>query len=320
MADRKLKLILSGISTLFPAPPLDGETPPDRAYVLMAANYTEATNALGGKVPQHFPFIYVPQSALVGPVPPPKAVVNDDKLGPCNLYVLDNARVKLEPPPPPGVSYFSDHRLPLSDRPGSDDVAPENDIRWLADLREIVPGHSLMASVDPRKEAVGPEVAAVVELSGGTIKAGFPCKSVQPKKFKDATGRVVDVKPTHVLPNEFFVEMTYPAVMEVTLRLTPLRDGAPSGVAGNALVVRLPEKGVLEIHMGNDTVEEAKLATSFERCNARRRPDGEPVIIRRDDDFDLHYGLLGIPPNLRPLPQNDPHQTQFDGCKPATTP
>jgi hypothetical protein len=321
MADKTLRLVFSGISTLYPPPSANGDPPPDRAYVLMAANYLERRNASGGIVPPHFPFIYVSRSLLADPIPAPADVVDDDKLGPCHVYFLDNARVTLDPAPPLGVSYYRKPELPLSDRPGSEDVAPEDDIRWLADLRDIVRGHSaLKPTASPTAAAIGPEVAAIVEVSGGMLKAKFPCKSVQPKTFADEKGNPVPGDP-HVLANEFFIDIPYHNDGQVTLRVTPLRnDMPPTGLQGNALVLKWPENGELVIRMGNDTKEEAKLANSFERCNARLQPNGEPVVIVQDDDFDLHYPLIDLPDGAaRPLPQNDPHQTQFDGCKPATT-
>jgi hypothetical protein len=322
MADKKLKIVFSGISTLFPGPPRTrGETPPEKAFVLMAANYDNAIeNDWKAIVEPHFPFVYVPESLLVGPISEPADRVEDEKLGTCNIYFLENARVTLEPPPADKLRYYVDPEHDLGERPGSDDVADENDIRWLADLRDLLPPEHTPLRSHP--DAPGPEMSAIVELPGGTLKAGFSCKSVQAQSFRAANGCAVPgIK--RVLAGEFSIEMTYPeSTRQVKLRLRPVRmDAFLSGIALNELTLRWPKNGApLVIRMGNDTKLEARLAASHKRCDARvRSSTGEPILRPRDDDFFLHYQLLNVPDGAaRPLPQAGPHQTSGDGCKPGT--
>src|SRR5437763_11271350 len=101
MADKILRIIFNGISTLRPGPPQKkDEPPPEKAFVLMAANYKRITNDWDAPVEPHFPFVYVPESLLHGLISEPDDRVEDEKLGTCNIYYLDNARVTLDPPPP----------------------------------------------------------------------------------------------------------------------------------------------------------------------------------------------------------------------------
>src|SRR6266480_600153 len=191
MADKILRITFNGICTLTPPPPREGDDKVDKAFVLMAANRNARKNDWGSTVEQHFPFIYVPVSFLAKPIPPPDATTTDDKLGACNIYFIDHARVVVDTAPTAGIGYFVDER-PLAERPGSDDVAPENDIRWVTDFRDILQGPArLRQTIDLSKSKFGPEVAVLVELKGGLLQAAFPCKSVQPKTFKDIQGNVV---------------------------------------------------------------------------------------------------------------------------------
>lgn len=321
MADKILRITFNGVSTLTPGPPQEGEDAPQKAYVLMAANRQRRRNEWEADIDPHSPFVYVPALALGGDVPLPAEAVVDDKLGPCNIYFFDHARVVFDPPPKPGITYFTDPTRPLKERPGSDDVAPEHDIRWLMDVRQVLPDAKLKAAADPSATALGPEVAAVVELGGGVLKANFPCKTAQPKTFRDRKGgRVEGFK--RVLAAEFFIEMRFDEnTPAVALRLEPLRgpDGErPAGIAGDVLILRWGDRTTIDLRIGNDTRPETRALVSFKRCDVRTRDvNGQPVAVPRDDDFDMHYDLLDIPGGIRPLPQNGPHQTQFDHCSPA---
>jgi hypothetical protein len=265
--------------------------------------------------------MYVPVSALGPNAPPPGDSVDDRVLGPCNLYFLDNARVKIDPLPMPGLQYFTDGK-PMFERPGSSDEASEHDIRWLADFRDILSAKTVQLKPDttPTATSIGSELAAVVELTGGTLKANFPCKSVQPQTFQDVKGNVVP-GINRVLASEFFIEMRYPAnTSTVTLLVTPLRNDQPvTGLAGGALALKWPEDrdGTLVVRMGNDTQKEARLATSPMRCDARaKNDDGTPLLRPHDTDFDLHYDLF---PDGTPhfLPHANARQISVDGCKPG---
>lgn len=317
MADKILKIIFSGISTLSPGPPRNKDETPNKAFVLMAANYEARKNDWDATIEPHFPFVFVPESFLEGP-PEPDEQIEDEKLGTCNIYFLKDVRVTFDPTPEEKLHYHIDREHDLGERPGSDDVADENDIRWLADIRALLPPDQAPPRTSP--DAPGPEVAAVVELTGGTLKARFPCKSVQPQTFR-AVGRPTVPGIKRVLASEFFIEMKYPeATDHVNLQIRPLRMDAPTTDISLRLTLRWPKKvGELVVRMGNDTKPEARLAASPKRCDARvRSPEDAPILKPRDDDFFLHYELLNVPENgVRPLPQAGPHQTGGDGCKPA---
>jgi hypothetical protein len=327
MPDKILRITFNGISTLVPALPRSGTA--KKAFVLMAANRKPWPNQYNQTIEPHSPFVYVPVSALSGWIPPPADAVEDDHLGACNIYFISDARVVIDPPPSSkGIVYFIDDRPGRRfdkdvARPGSDDVISEHDVRWLMNVRDVAPDSKLKKSADPSAAHAGEEVAAIVQLDGGTIKANFPCKSVQPKTFKDAVkGEVKGFK--RVLASEFFIEMRYPArTRSVTLQLKPLRadpyEHPPSGIGGDELILSWGDKATIDVRMGNDPQAEARSLRSFRRCDARSRDvGGAPVAVPRDDDFELHYELLDISASGRPLPENGPHQTQFDGCSPAS--
>jgi hypothetical protein len=323
MPNKILRIFFSGISTLSPGPPKGKAKPPKKSFVLMAANRRPRKNDWNATVPKHSAYIFVPLANLAEPVPPPKGKpVIDEKLGRCHVYLIDHARVVLDRKPVQGIRYHIEKGKDLAERPGANNVASANDIRWLADFREIVPEHSgVRASLNPAAKSVGKEVSVVVELTGGTWKANFPCETVQPKTFKDAEGKIVK-GINRVLANEFFIEIPFPANVErVKLRLKPLRANTPpAGLGpGNELTLKWNGPDALEVRMGNDTEGEARVVTSTKRCDARffRGKYGEPVVVPRDDDFFLHYQIIDVPDGVGPLPQNGPQQTHFDGCVPG---
>jgi hypothetical protein len=319
MPGKTLRIIFNGISTLYPGVRRENGQETPNAFVLMAANRETRANDWEAPVDPHFPFVYVPESLLTGQISEPAERVDDEKLGRCNIYYLENARVVFDPTPPEALRYYIDEDHDLGERPGSDDVAREDDIRWLADLRDVLPPEHLPLKSDVN--APGPEVAAIVELTGGTLKARFPCKSVHPQTFRAAGGKPIPGLK-RVLASEFSIDMKYPeSTATVKLQLRPLRsDASMTGISLNELTLRWPAAGgPLTVRMGNDTKPETRLTTSVERCNARvRSVDGKPLLKPRDDDFFLHYELLKVPEQAaRPLPQAGPHQTLGDGCKPA---
>jgi hypothetical protein len=327
MPDKILRITFNGICTLVPGRPHKGDRKPKKAFVLMAANRKPRRNNWNAVIEPHSPFVYVPVSVLSGWVPPPADAVEDEHLGPCNLYFINDARVVIDPPPKQLIEYYVDTRRGRKfggtiQRPGSDDVVSEHDIRWLMEIRDVLPKSALKNTAKPSSKLVGEEVAAVVELAGGVLKANFPCKSVQPKTFKDAkSDEVAGFK--RVLATEFFIEMRFPHyIRSVHLIVKPLRDPKskpPTGIGGDILVLSWGDKSAIDIRMGNDTKSEARSLGSFRRCDSRSRDaEGRPVAIPRDDDFDLHYELLDMGGSSRPLPQNGPQQTQFDGCNPAS--
>lgn len=325
MADKILRITFNGVSTLTPGFPGDGKT----AHVLMAANRKTTKNAWSADVEPHAAFIYAPVRILGGDVPRPAESVIDDKLGPCNIYFIDHARVVFDPPPIGPIEYCvdPDANRKRGVRPGSSDVIRESDIRWLMDIGEILPDATVSAASDPRSATVGEDVAVVVDLPAGLLKANFPCKTAQPKTFRDPNAPSVPGFK-RVLAAEFFIEMRFREETEsVALRLQRLHprptdgspDHPPAGIAGDTLILRWGDRTTIDVRMGNDTRRETRALVSSKRCDIRTRDvNGQPVAIPRDEDFDLHYRMLTVAGNSRPLPQNGPHQTQFDHCSPAS--
>lgn len=315
---KTLTIKFNGISTLYPPPPRNGEPDPEKAFVLMAAN-DRKNNDWDAVLPDHFPFIFVPVSLIKKPIPTPDRTVTDDELGQCNVYFFNNGRVTIDPGSSAELIYHRNELLRIGERPGSDDVAREDDIRWVADFRDIfVVGPKLKTTAIPTAPLIGNEVAAIVELPRGTLKASFPCKSVQPKTFKAAADKPAVEGFKRVLASEFLIEVPYPEdTGTVNLTVEPLRRDLPRP-AIKKLVLQWQGNDTMVVRMGNDTEPEIRLAASLMRCDGRRE-NGNPLAIPRDDDFDLHYNLLELPADTpRPVPQAGPHQSSGDGCKPGT--
>jgi hypothetical protein len=327
MEDKTLRIIFTGIVTLTPGPPRYDDKPPDKAFVMMAANVDKKRgkrgkqiNDWGIEIAEHFPFVSVNCLGLDNP-PAPDDGPGRHNGGDC-IYYFRDARVKIEPPRRPKkirLEYFTDPTKPLADRPGSDDVAPPDDIRWLADIRDILQIESkppqLKKTADPNATYVDDNVAAIVDLDGGTLRASFPCDTLNPKTFIDKDNNVVPGL-RRVLASEFIIDIRYPKeTARVTLSFHKLRKGA--AVTGPAkLVLKWPVgRTTLEVRMGNDTKEEVRRLNTPQRCDPARQTG--PVLKPRDDEFDLHYNLMQIPPTVSPpLPSNDPHQCSSEGCKP----
>jgi hypothetical protein len=320
MAKKTLKITFNGICTLWPGPPRNGDKTPHEAFVIMPANpdskdkWGRSANEWGAPVPEHFPFVHVAASALVKQ-PPPDAVFGAG--GEHLIYFFPNARVRIDPgPEKEPLIYFTDPKRPLAERPGSDDVAPQDDIRWLADIRDVLADPpKLKPSSDPTSKSIGEEVAAIVNLVGGTLKANFPGDSVNAKTFVDVKGNVVPGLK-RVLADEFTIEIPYAETIEqVTLIFENLRGRTKN--LGKNLVLRWPDnETTLAIRMGNDPIDEMSRLDTESRFDPVRLVG--PVLKPIDDDFDLHYNLMDIPKDARVLPQNDVQQCSTEGCKPKT--
>jgi hypothetical protein len=329
MADKTLKITFSGICTLWPGPPRNGEKP-DKAFVIMPSNPQPDPKTLqrysefGARLPEHFPFVHVAASALVNPLPNPPL---PDAAFTCGggehfVYLFPDARVVIDPAPRPGtpIIYYTDPKgRPIGERPGSDDVAQQDDIRWLADIRDVLPDlqPQLKPAANPTGANIGKEVSAVVNLDGGTLKANFPGDSVNPKTFVDKNGEPAPGL-RRVLADEFTIEIPYPEeTTQITLIFENLRKGADDRLPEKKLMLRWREnKTTLELRMGNDPIDEVSKLDREDRFDPVKMIG--PVLKPRDDDFDLHYNLLDIPPGARFLPQNDIQQCSAEGCKPKT--
>ena len=223
------------------------------------------------------------------------------------------------------IEYFIDPKgRPLADRPGSENVAPPSDIRWLADIRDILPKAApLKKTANPAAPYVGKEVAAVVNLEGGMLRANFPSDTVHPKVFMNEAGKVVFQR---VLADEFIIDIPYPEETErVTLLFQKLRKGTASKKKKpvlkelKELVLKWPdEESKLVVRMGNDTKDEVRRLDTPEGLDPVRLIG--PVLKPRDNDFGLHYNVLAIPDGERLIPQTDIHQCRAEGCKPLMVP
>jgi len=316
---KTLRITFSGICTRVPGHPRSGDREPEQVFVLMpAARTLKLTEDKKDQIPQHHAFIYIPAANLKEP-PPPALFVDDERLGRTEVYLIDHARVRVRPRPPQQTIVHAVTDLPLAKRPGPKDVAPEFDVRWLADMRDILPPDGLSLQLNPTASDLNEEVAMIVELPAGTITANFPCKTVQPQRFRIpadppliAEDRVFGEE--RVFACEFIVAMEYPDDTEsVKLVLSPLSSDVPiDGIAAKELDLVWDTASTLDIRIGNDTLDEIVALRGIARCNAREMPRA------RDNDFDLHYLLLGGTTGPRPRPFNGNDQTMHNGCVPAS--
>jgi hypothetical protein len=328
MEHKTLRVIFTGIVTLTPGPPRDDHDKPTKAFVMMPANVRKPgktgtqTNDWRAKIARHFPFVSVNRLALHNPPPADDGPGRYDG-GDC-IYYFRDARVTIERPKRPKtipLVYITHPKLPLADRPGSADVAPPDDMRWLTDIRDFVEQPPpFKKTADPNQKYVDENVAGIVDLDGGgTLRASFPCATLNPKTFIDEKNRAVPGFE-RVLASEFYIDIPYPKeTATVTLSFTTLRKGKKFE-GPDKLVLKWPEgRERVDVRMGNDTKEEVRRLDTPYRCDPFRL--SEAVLKPRDDEFDLHFNLLQIPPNVfPPLPSNDPHQCSKEGCKPMMVP
>ena len=180
------------------------------------------------------------------------------------------------------------------------------DCRWIPDAREVVPGHdTLRPSVDPRNARIGKEVSLIVELNSGIIKAHMPCQNAQPRVFNQPSG----FAGPRVMASEFYCDVEYPdeatTVKLAFSQLNPLEE--LQGLTVRELVLQFGRSQMIEVRVGNDTMDEIVEMRSPARCDIADLPNAP------DNDFDLHYNLLTAGP-IRPLPLNGPRTSEHNGC------
>lgn len=306
MAARTLKVTFSGINTLTPAM-TDAST--TVAHVMMPARREDFPGDPQA-IPQHKAFVYVLERYVVSP-PNPADVLTDAATGETVLvYHLDHARAHFDPIPASPPRYFTDAGKPILERPGSSDVASAQDIRWMADLREIVPAANGFApGCDPSQPITADTLAMIVDVQSGIFKSNFPCATVQPQVFFAGLTRL-DIR-RRVYPQEFTVEMTYPAGSgDIRLVFEPLRAGiAMTGVDGGELVLRW-QNDRIDLRIGNDTTREISAIADRTRCDLPTE-SGPPM----PNDFVLHYNTVNLHPALaRPVPLRGTLHTEHNGC------
>lgn len=302
---KTLRITFSGICTIAPGIPRDGEETPETVYVMMPQARQPLQRPGSVWVVRHHAFLYVPD-VLLGPVPDPAFLVRDTTLGLCNVYLVDHARIRVTPAPENDILFFTTN-LPLGTRPGGPGSAPMEDCRWLPDARDVLaPGNDVLQSgLDPRRSSIPKDVSMIVELDGGTIRANVPCENVQPRNFVPPG----NFPGPRVLASEFTVEMTFPDALETVklsvAQLDPLVE--VEGIPLGDVVLRLNASAPVDLRIGNDTLDEIAALRSGARCDV---PD-EPFSL--DNDFDLHYNLL-VPGLQRSLPQNGGGHSEHNGC------
>lgn len=301
-----LTITFSGICTLTPGYPREGEARPTQVFVVMPAARRPMPGAAAGTfIGRHYPFIYVPQAnylLLSNPDrPTPRAfTVYDKTLGVSDVFLLDAHRVELD---------MTDADTPLQYHRGVDEIgrrpAPgqdKTDIRWVADMREIDPGASLAADADPR-QTDSPDrekVAAVVPFTHGVIAARFPCENTAVQVITKADGTEL----ARTFASEFTVTIEYPSFLEfVHLRVRPFVEG---GDPHDDLVLYWGGRNRLDIRMGNDTFDELVMLQK----NSCALPPGTP---QEDRDFELHY-RISENINTTSVPRASGNEARHNGC------
>lgn len=307
---KTLRITFSGICTLAPGFPRNGEQPPAKVHVIMPAS-PAADIAVDGPdtraISRHRFFLYAPKEHVMKSTSArvPDFVVRDAKLSTdCEVYLMNRVHVK--------ASRLSVNPLRYNITPGSigmssgqPGAANKADIRWYADMREILPGvDQLSATVDPRVTALNQlatSVAGVFELDSGRILANYPCANAGPQTFNRPGGQG---PLQRIFAPEFVNELVYPdSVTQVTLEITSLDGDVEPDVT-----LTWGSSSVIDVRAGNDAVDEI-VEIAKNRC-------GGPVTgTTTDNDFELHYRLLSNAPAAgRPVPVATGGQTRHNGC------
>lgn len=312
---KTLKVTFSGVCTFAPRIP-DGDPRIDKLFVLMPA----ARSARLGRqldpdtktptiVGRHHAYVYVPDNVL-GTVPEPAILVRDEKLGLCNVYLIDRARISFGTTPENELAYFRDPaNRPVKGRPNSANpgIAPPNDSRWLPDVNEVFPKPvRLRGDVDPRKAITNDKVSMVVEVTGGLIEASHPCNTNQPRTFVPPLVSI----PPRIMTSELTVTMKFrddaTSILLKIARLDP--NERFSGLPGSGLEL-FWRTDTIHLRIGNDTLDEIVAIRNSSRCAP------PPHLPKQDADFDLHYDLLAVEPSSDlPLPTRTGDQGDIGGC------
>lgn len=306
---KTLRITFSGICTLAPGCPATPTGPqPTTVWVIMPAS-REAGVEIDGTTPRavsrHRPFIYVPR-AHVAPSTAARVAdftVTDKKLlTDCDVYLMDRVHVVVTPQATNPLRYNVTNGT-IGTSPTQPGSAPKADIRWLADMRTILPlTAQLQVTCDPRQTAMpnlAQAVAGVVEIQRGTLLANFPCANAGPQMFTPP------VPPLQRLfACEFINELEYPdTTTEVTLAITSLDGNIEPDVT-----VTWGTKNIVDIRIGHDTLDEIVEVATY-RCL------GPASAGTADNDFELHYRILAnVPASGRPVPVATGGQTRHNGC------
>jgi len=312
---KTLKIIFTGVCTFAPGIPEDPNEAISDFFVLTPAARSPRPARQKDEhgnvriVARHHAYLYVPDQFL-NTVPEPAMLLRDEKLGLCNVYLMDHAKLSFDLAPDNPVRYVVDNHLPVKDRPSDDNpnVARRNDSRWVPDSTEIFPnGARLRSDVDPRNDITNGRVTMVVHLKGGLIEANHPCNLVQPRTFKP---ELVQIEP-RVLAPELVVTMAFPDQTE-SIKLNVKRldpDERVSGLSVGELELHWRGDEIMQIRVGNDTLEEIVSLRNKERCATNAD------LPTAEAEFDLHYDLLEVQPGPNfPLPTRGGDEGDVGGC------
>lgn len=304
---KTLRITFSGICTLAPGYPREGDPIPTEVFILMAAARTARASVDGQSgISRHTPFLYVPRANLAFPTTDPPTVfrspdftVNDVKLGTCDIFLFDRAEVRFDETATPPVRYHVTGAV-IDERPDSD--AEKKDMRWLPDLRDILPEASLDPAIDPRvsNPVDTNKVAAVVRLTRGVLTANFPCEPAALQEIPLPDGSVM----RRTFACEFIVTMEYPDTTESVLLEIKRITGNPQP----DVMLQWGDRDVIDVRMGNDTLDEV--------VRLAKNDCIPPVIAETDQDFELHYSIAtNVPPGPPPLPKlPSGGEFRFNGC------
>lgn len=309
---KKLKVTFSGVCTFAPRIPKEGAI--GEFFVLMPAARSPRLARQHDKngnrriVARHHAYIYVPDKFL-NAVPEPAMLVRDEKLGLCNIYLMDFASISFDQKPTNALEYFHTN-LPVKGRPNADDptIAPPNDSRWVPDVAEVFPSPAkLKPEVDPRKDITNGQVTMVVHVTGGLIESSHPCNTAQTRTFKPEQVHI----DARVMTSELTVTMEFAdETKSIKVMAKPLDPGELlSGLDDSGLELFWRDKDIIQLRIGNDTLDEIVAIRNSSRC------EPVPDLPETDTDFDLHYDLLNVAltPDL-PLPTRGGDEGDMGGC------
>jgi hypothetical protein len=270
---KELRIILNGIFVLTPGPrDVDGD--PDVVTILMPAADEPA-----GQIRAQHPYVV-------------------DRSG---ITLLRRQRLELVESASNAVHYVR-----RADWDGELSAATFGDIRWLADLRDVIgEAGAIDESCMPAEgKVISDRVAAVLVLKGGTFSTDFRWRSGQKQKF---TGTDL---PARYYASEVHIDLEFDdAIESVTLKTTPLD---PGGAMAQDFVIALDAEKRTEVYVGNDTIEEIEVLGTDRPCPPR---ENDHV----DNDFALYYNLIAGEVDQRPLPAATAGEGAVRGCAPITS-
>lgn len=301
---KKLKVYFSGICTYASTAP-DANDTFDRLFVIAprAREHRLTRGTQKGIVARHRTFVSVPKVYLTRAAQPAFSVVDSNLQEDCGVFLLNNARLTLDPPATGRSKYVTFPNTDVFGWPGTNGSAPATDSRWIPAIGEIFPQTTPRLAFDPRGAISNDLVGMIVEITGASIEASLPCPTAQPRTFPDTTIRA------RVMSADLVVTIEYPETTQtLTLKVAEVDpNGRFTGLGSSGLELQWPATtDTMMLRMGNDTLDEVVLLGGPARCTS----DADVDI---DFDFDLHYDIL-TNVTTRPLPTPTGHEGDWGGC------